>query len=73
MDVDIICPNCSYVVPLPIRDAYGFALVEAMQHEQDRADAASDAAEFNDPREQDRLQDEADERYEYSKEEYHDE
>ena len=38
----------------------------------DERDAALDAAEFNDLREQERLNHEADLRYEYSKPEYHD-
>ena len=42
------------------------------QIEQDERDAALDAAEFNDPREQDRLAYEADLRDEYNRPEYDD-
>ena len=45
----------------------------AMRDAADAADAALETAIFNDPREQDRLDYEADLRYAYSKPEYHDE
>ena len=48
------------------------AALDAHERREDERDAALDAAEFNDEREQARLDHEADLRYEYSKPEYDD-
>lgn len=73
--VDAFCDD----LPNPGCTCDGDALVEAansriIERARERAaqerEAALDAAEFNDPREQERLQHEADLRYEYSKPEY---
>lgn len=64
------CDYCSS--PLPPGSADLACASCQAKIDRDERDAASDAAEFNDPREQDRLSHEADLRYEYSKPEYHD-
>lgn len=67
--VDAFCDG----LPEPGCICGGDARVEALNEAAEARDAALDAAEFNDEREQARLQDRADLEYEYSKPEYHDE
>ncbi len=67
---DVPDPGCT--CPPALRGSRAAQIADLKELSADERDAALDAAEFSDEREQDRLDYVADLRYEYSKEEYED-
>lgn len=67
---DVPDPGCTCGGEARVKAANSRIIERARERAAQEREAALDAAEFNDPREQERLQHEADLRYEYSKPEY---